>query len=144
MNLSFVYAGTGLLKLKRKGVVKMNFLKKRVFPGFTIGEGGLWLCFHISWAVLLGGLYYFSGRFNDPAFFSLSAFSVIQAYVLLAKALVLLPFWWLYFIRLKEVKLAKKVWLHGITGFVYAFVTVGLVYGVKIGVLQDTYPKNAV
>ena len=68
-----------------------ELLAKRVFPGFRTGEAALWLGFHIASAVVLGGLYYFTGQFEQPGFLSAREFTYTQFYVLLFKALYILP-----------------------------------------------------
>ncbi len=91
-------------------------------PGRRTAEMFLWFCLHASWPLLLGTIYQFSGRFQDKAFMSLQDFTLIQFIVCIGKALFLLPFWWLYFIRLKHWTLKQKVLLHLFTTILYSIV----------------------
>ena len=120
-----------------------QFLGRRIFPGFRVGEMLLWLVFHISWPVLLVIIYNLTGKFNDPAFMPFSQFASIQAFVHSGKALFLLPFWWLYFIKLKNVSLLKKVALHFATAPIYIAFCIAFLYVALIHILHVPYPRNS-
>lgn len=119
-----------------------ELLRKRIFPGFRIGEALLWICFHISWAIILYGLYYVTDQFGLPDFLSQQQFWQTQSYVLLVKAIIVIPFWWLFFILLRNVSLGKKLLLHVLTAPVYTLLTVGLIYSVKAQLLGNEYGSN--
>ena len=120
------------------------FFRTRVYPGFRIAEAAAWFLFHISWPLLLFTIFSVTGRFNDPAFMTLGNFLKIQAVVITIKAVYLLPFWWFFFIKLKNLSHYKKIVLHlpasalyTITGLfsIHFFITAGL---------HKPYPLNSV
>ena len=120
-----------------------KLLSKRIFPGFTFGEVLLWLLFHVSWALLLTIIYYVLGKFNGSGPKTFSAFAQIQGIVLSGKALFLLPFWWLFFIRLRNTTLFKKIILHLITSPLYVACCLGFFYFMLNNVLHGIrYGRN--
>jgi two-component system LytT family sensor kinase len=119
-------------------------LQKRIFPGFRIGEAAAWFLFHISWPLLLAVIFTISGRFNDPAFMTLGSFLQIQGIVISVKAFYLLPFWWLFFIRLKNMRLSRKIQLHIPASLMYTVMVLYTVhYFMTVG-LHKPYAWNAV
>lgn len=119
------------------------FLGKRIFPGFRVNELLLWIVFHVSWSMMLVVIYKITGKFNDPGFMSFSRFASIQAFVLSGKALFLLLFWWLYFVRLKNFSLTKKIALHFITSPIYIGLCISFFYVALIHILEVPYSRNA-
>lgn len=120
-----------------------SLLEKRIFPGLRLAELIGWLTFHVSWSMMLVAIYKLTGKFNDPGFMSFSQFASIQAFVLSGKALFLLLFWWLYFIKLKNLSLSKKMTLHFVTAPVYAVLCIAFFYVALVHVLQVPYSRNA-
>lgn len=120
-----------------------GILQKRIFPGFRIGEGIAWFLFHISWPLMLAIIYQFAGRFSDPAFMTAATFLQIQGVVITVKACCLLPFWWLFFIRLKQVSLGKKVMLHIPCAGIYTGVALSMIYYLLTVGLHRNYTWSA-
>lgn len=120
-----------------------QFLGKRIFPGFRVGEMLIWFLFHVSWPLMLVVIYNLTGRFNDPDFMTLSRFASVQAFVVSGKALFLMPFWWLYFVRLKKVRLSKKIALHFVTSPIYIALCICFLYVALIHILHVPYPRNS-
>jgi two-component system, LytTR family, sensor kinase len=118
-------------------------LNKRVFPGFKIGEVLLFFVFHAIWPVILGGLYYFGDVFQNNPNLTLKKFVLIQFFVVIAKAIGLIPFWWLTFIWLKDIKLHYKIILHCIYSALYGCMVLAIVYFAKTVILEDTYAQGA-
>lgn len=119
------------------------FLRRRMFPGFQVGELLLWFVFHISWPLMAAVIYSLSGRFEDAKFMTLSQFALIQSFVITGKAICLLPFWLLYFVKLKYVPLSKKMALHFITAPVYVFLCILFMYISLVHILHVPYPRTA-
>lgn len=126
------------LRVKMKGI-----FNKRIFPGFRIGEAAAWFLFHISWPLMLAIIFTIAGRFNDPAFMTLGVFLQIQGVVIAAKAFYLIPFWWLFFIKLKNMTLRKKIILHIPASLIYTAMTLYTVHYLMTEVLQRPYAVNA-
>ncbi|MBO9732058.1 MAG: histidine kinase [Chitinophaga sp.] len=120
-----------------------DILQKRIFPGFRIIEAIAWLLFHISWPLLLAIIFKLAGRFNDPTFMTAGTFLRIQGVVITVKAVYLLPFWWLFFIKLKEVSLRKKIILHIPCAGLYTGVALGSIYYLLTAGLHRTYTGSA-
>lgn len=120
------------------------FLNKRVFPGFRIGEALLFFVFHAIWPVILGSLYYFGNVFQNNPNLTLKKFALIQFFVVMSKAIVLIPFWWLTFIVLKNLKLYYKIMLHCVYSVAYGGMVIGIVYFAKTVVLKDAYAHAAI
>jgi two-component system, LytTR family, sensor kinase len=120
-----------------------GFFEKRIPPGFKIGELLLWLLFYISWPLMLTLIYHLTNKFNDPAFMSFTQFASIQAFVLTGKGLFLLPFWWLYFVKLKGASLSKKIMLHFITALLYIVLCISFFYVALVHILHVPYPPNS-
>lgn len=118
------------------------FLNRRIFPGFRIGEMLVWLAFHLSWPLILVAIYTVTGKFGSPNFMTLSRFLSIQGFVICAKALFLLPFWWLYFVKLRNVPLTKKVSLHLLTSAVYITCCLTFFFFSLTEVLKVPYGRN--
>lgn len=120
------------------------FLNKKVFPGFRIGEALLFFAFHAFWPVILGGLYYFGDVFKNNPNLTLKKFVLIQFFVVMAKAIALIPFWWLTFIVLGKIKLLYKIILHCIYSVLYGCLVIGIVYFAKTVILKDPYAHAAI
>jgi sensor histidine kinase YesM len=119
------------------------FLRRRMFPGFRVGELLLWFLFHISWPIMAAIIYSLSGKFEDVKFMSLSQFALIQSVVITVKAICLLPFWWFYFVKLKYVRLPKKMALHFLTAPVYIILCILFTYISLVHILHIPYLRNA-
>lgn len=120
-----------------------GILQKRIFPGFRIGEGIAWILFLISWPLMLALIFQIFGRFNDPAFMTMGTFLSIQGVVITVKAFYLLPFWWLFFIKLKHSRLSVKILLHIPLSVVYTTVALySIHYWLTVG-LHRTYTWSA-
>jgi two-component system, LytTR family, sensor kinase len=120
-----------------------HFFGRRIFPGFRVGEMLLWMIFFISWPLMLVIIYNITGRFNDPGFMPFSQFASIQAFVLTGKAVFILPFWWLYFVKLKNLSLSKKIALHFLTSPVYIGLCIASLYVALVHILHLPYPRNS-
>ncbi len=120
-----------------------SFFQRRIFPGFRIGEAALWFLFHISWPLMLLGIFHVSGKFEDKNFMTMRGFLEIQAFVVMGKAIFLLPFWWLFFVRLKKTPLKRKLPFHLITASIYTAACLATFYWVLTGVLDREYSWNS-
>jgi two-component system, LytTR family, sensor kinase len=118
-------------------------LNKRIFPGFKIGEALLFFAFHAIWPAILGGLYYLGGVFRNNQNLTLEKFVLIQFFVVIAKAICLVPFWWLIFIALKKLQLVYKIVLHFLNSALYGCMVLAIVYFAKTVILKDTYAQGA-
>ncbi len=114
-------------------------LYKRIFPGFRISEGLGWFLFHLCWPLMLALIYHLSGKFDDKAFMTANQFFQIQCFVVAGKAMFLLPFWWLFFIKLKHTPLVKKVLIHIFTAILYVISCLSLFYVILTNVLGMDY-----
>lgn len=129
-------------QLSLTGIMKAVF-HKRVFPGFKIGEAAMWFLFHISWPLLLATIFQISGKFKDPAYMTLSDFIRIQSFVIAGKAIFLVPFWWLFFIKLKNTSLTKKIGIHVFTSLLYIAMCITTFYFILTGILGREYSPAA-
>src|SRR5690349_21675898 len=116
-----------------------NFLHKRMLPGFKMCEMLGWLIFHLCWPLMLALIYHVSGKFNDKTFMTATDFFRIQVFVVSGKAMFLLPFWWLFFVKLKSSYLSGKLLLHIVTALVYTILCLSLFYVVLTGVFGMDY-----
>jgi len=140
-----------------------NFFYKQTFFGFRIGEALLWFGFVIMWPVLLGSIYFFGGIFESGRTMPVPQFIATSLVVAFTKAIVIIPFWWLFFVRLRNQPLWKRIAFHPLTACVYAVLCIFLIYHVKkyflIGIspstsfvinkdktkaIQEAYPMSAV
>lgn len=120
-----------------------RFLSRRIFPGFLVGELLLWLLFHTSWPLMLAVIYNLSGKFNETNFMTFSRFATIQAFSVSVKALFLLPLWWLYFVKWKNLLPTKTLGLHIITAPIYVALCISFVYVTLMHILHVPYPRNS-
>ena len=121
-----------------------TFFYQRTFIGFRIGEALLWFAFVVMWPILLGSIYFFGGVFEDSQALTMDKFILTNLVVACIKALVITPFWWLFFVRLKHLTLFRRSMLHLPVSCVYAIISVFIVYQIKTKILQDPYPSKAV
>ncbi|HEX8315419.1 MAG TPA: hypothetical protein VF609_10515, partial [Flavisolibacter sp.] len=96
------------------------------------------------WPILLGSIYFFGGVFEDSQALTMDKFILTNLVVACIKALVITPFWWLFFVRLKHLTLFRRSMLHLPVSCVYAIISVFIVYQIKTKILQDPYPSKAV
>jgi two-component system, LytTR family, sensor kinase len=118
------------------------FLHQRILGGFKVGELLVWLTFHLSWPLILAAIYTVTGKFGSPNFMPLSRFLSIQGFVIAGKAIFLLPFWWLYFVKMRNTVTCKKVPLHVITSAVYIACCIGFFTLALREVLGVNYSRN--
>jgi two-component system, LytTR family, sensor kinase len=116
----------------------------RTVVGFTIGEALVWFGFVVMWPMILGGIYLFGGLFEAGKVMPPGTYIVTSLVVVFIKVLVILPFWWLFFLRLKTWPVWKRALLHLPAGCVYAVLSVFLVYQIKVHFLQSLPPSNAI
>ena len=121
----------------------MELLNKKIFPGFKIGELAAWSLFFLSWPTLIIIIYSITGRFNDPGYMTFGRFIQIQFFVLSGKAIFLLPFWWLYFIKWKHLPLKRKIAMHFITSPLYILFCIISLYICLPFFLHQQYAKNS-
>ncbi|RYY21339.1 MAG: hypothetical protein EOO04_18420, partial [Chitinophagaceae bacterium] len=116
---------------------------KRIFPGFRIAEVFAWFLFHLGWPLMLAFIYQVTGKFADKNYMTAPEFFRVQSFVIAGKAIFLLPFWWLFFVRLKETALGKKMMLHILTGLMYTVLCLALFYLLLTNVMHFdyTWPK---
>lgn len=116
----------------------------RTAIGFTVGEAMLWLGFVVMWPVLLGSIYFLGGIFQSGRAMPVEQFIATSLVVAIIKAIVILPVWWLFFMRLRNVALWKRIALHPITGCLYSLACIYLIYQSKKHFLISIGPTNAI
>jgi signal transduction histidine kinase len=121
-----------------------NFAFRRTAIGFTIGEAVVWFGFVVMWPTILGSVYFFGGLFETGRVMPPGTFVVTSLLVVFTKVLVMLPFWWLFFIRLKEWPLWKRALLHLPVGCLYAVVSIFIIYQVKTNLLVSLPQMTAI
>lgn len=116
----------------------------RTVFGFTIGEALVWFGFVVMWPMILGSIYLFGGLFETGKVMPPGKYIVTSLVVVFSKVLVILPFWWLFFSKLKTWPVWKRALLHLPLGCVYAVLSVFLVYQIKVHFLESLPPSNAI
>lgn len=122
----------------------MHILRKRIFPGFQIGEALLWLVFDVAWIVILAGFYVVGGSFQKGTLVTPSNFIHANLSFLIVKNILVLPLWWLYFKKLQHAALPTKIILHVFTGLVYAMLMSYSLHYLRTGLLSYNFLKPAV
>jgi sensor histidine kinase YesM len=120
----------------------MEFLHKRIPPGYKIGEALAYVLFCLFWPIALGTVYYLGSAFNADTFIPLHIFVYTNLISFSAKLLLIIPVWWLYFRVLKHKPLGWKIALHIITGILFS---TSVVWICKTGYhvfLHALYPKT--
>jgi hypothetical protein len=125
-----------------RGPGVLLFLSRRMAPGFRIGELLAWTVFHLSWPLILAVIYTATGKFSNPGFMTLDRFLSIQGFVVSGKALFLLPLWWLYFVKLKNLAFSKKIVFHFFTAAVYIAFCLGYLSFALTRILEVPYSRN--
>ncbi|HYE54340.1 MAG TPA: histidine kinase [Chitinophagaceae bacterium] len=120
----------------------MRFLNKRIFPGFKIGEVLAYVAFNYAWFVLLGTIYIAGDRFSDKTFVSIDKFFFVNMYSIPAKMLFLLPWWWLYFKKLKHKPFTFRLPFHLLTAPVYAVTMIGAIHVYFAYIIHEPYTKG--
>jgi two-component system, LytTR family, sensor kinase len=116
----------------------------RTAVGFTVGEALVWFGFVVMWPTILGSIYFFSGLFASGQVMPVRSFIINSAIVAVVKAIVIIPFWNLFFVQMNKVSLLKRSLLHLPFGFLYAAIVVTIVHQVKTNFLGDDYGQKAV
>ncbi|HVF97668.1 MAG TPA: histidine kinase [Flavisolibacter sp.] len=124
------------------GLRRLAFIRTAI--GFTIGEAIVWFGFVVMWPTILGGVYFFGGLFEAGKAMPPGKFIVTSVVVVVTKALVTVPIWWLFFNKLKEWPVWKRALLHLPVGCVYAIISTFIIYQVKIHFLESLPPTNLV
>ncbi|HEV7330201.1 MAG TPA: histidine kinase [Flavisolibacter sp.] len=109
-----------------------TILRKRTFIGFKISEALVKLAFCFLWPVLLGSLYYFSGVFENDAR-GIQRFIYLNLYFVLLHNLLIMPIWWVFFIKLKHVSLFKRFLLHVPMAFLFALSVTACMENIRAG-----------
>ena len=118
---------------------------KRTAIGFTIGEAVLWFGFVVMWPTILGSLYFFSGMFESGSkAMPINKFIFTSAVVSFVKAVVIIPFWWLFFRKLVPQLGWKSLPLHLPLGSLYAIIAMFIIYQAKTRIMYEPYPYNFV
>jgi hypothetical protein len=119
-----------------------RFFWLRTPVGFRVGEALAWVCFDLMWPFILGVIYYFGGVFSSTGLVTLEKFVLINLLVTSAKMSLIIPCWWLFFVKWKALPVYKKFLLHPPLSFVYAMLMIGVIYIVRKDVFGDPYPKE--
>jgi len=119
----------------------MRFLRKKIFPGFRIGEVLAYIIFQYGWFVLLSTIYIVGDRFSDKTFIPAQDFVLINMYTIPMKMLLFLPFWWLYFVKWRNKRFAFKLPFHLLTSAMYALMMIGAVYIYFVYLVDLPYKK---
>lgn len=121
-----------------------SFLLRRTFIGFRVGEALLWFAFVVMWPTILGSIYFFGGVFESGASMPIDEFILNSTIVSFTKAIVIIPFWWVIFIYLRNMPLLKRTLFHPLLGSLYAVIVVSIVQQIKTKILLDDYYGKAV
>jgi two-component system, LytTR family, sensor kinase len=121
-----------------------KIFNKRTFIGFKVGEGLLWLAFNCMWPVVLGSLYFAGGIFENENFITLKQFIIINIFVVSTKVSMLIPFWWLFFVKLKNMRLSARFLLHIPASCLYAGLVLTTMYNIRIRLLDEPYLINQI